>query len=517
MNPSGLVSTTLLPSLLLAAAVLPARSQEPGDCGRLAELRLEDTNLLSATVVPAGDELPEYCRVLGYVRPAIQFEVRLPTRAWNGKFYMAGCGGFCGRLASDNSGFVNAIDHGLERGYAVSTTDGGHWGRDVFDARWAHHDRIAEIDWGHRAVHETARVTKYLIDAFYGGGPQRSYFAGCSTGGRQAVMEAVRYPGDFDGVISGAPDVDASEWAIFTAWLGRANAGPGGENLLTPEDARLVGDAVYEACDGADGLEDGLVSDPGACSFEPASLACGEDDDGAGCLSPEQVRAAEAFYEGPRTSDGRRLYPGVPLGSEPFWGAWLTGATADAGDDLIPQAGLQYLRYMGFAEDPGERYQLDDFDFDEDPERLRELAPIYDAGSPDLDTFRARGGKLLIWHGWADAAVPPGVSVEYYESVEERVGDREETRDFLRLFLVPGMDHCGIGDGPGIDETGFDPLTALERWVERGEAPERLLTTKTGDDGEVSWTRPVCPYPERAIYRGEGDRDEASSFECLVP
>ncbi|MEF8939280.1 MAG: tannase/feruloyl esterase family alpha/beta hydrolase [Salinivenus sp.] len=515
------VPTSLFVLAFILVLLVPiGQRAQAQDCPALADLRIEDTNLLSATVVPASDDLPEYCRVLGYVRPAINFEIRLPTAGWNGKFYMAGCGGYCGELESENpsSQFTNSINYGLRRNYAVSTTDGGHWGENLFDGRWAYHDRQAEIDWGYRAVHETARVTKTIIETFYGQRPAQSYFAGCSTGGRQAVMEALRYPDDFDGVISGCPHPKTGGTVMLGAWLARANTGPDGKNLITPVEVQLVQEAVYEACDSLDGLEDGLISDPRACQFDPATLACdGAETDS--CLTANQVEAVKAFYAGPRDSEGRQLYAGLPLGSEPYWDGMfgVTGETPDASDDFSRLHSVQFLRYMAFREDPGEGYSIADFDFDQDPQRLEHMAQIYDADDPDLDAFRKRGGKLLMWHAWGDPATPPMETIEYYEAVEERVGSRERTQDFFRLFVVPGMDHCGIGEGPGITQHGFDPLTAMERWVEQGRAPENLMTTKRDSTGAVQWTRPVCPYPQRAFYDGEGDPNEASSFECVTP
>ena len=505
---------SLLALAFILCLFLPFRgSAQAQDCPALADLRIEDTNLLSAAVVPTSDDLPGYCRVLGYVRPSINFEIRLPTADWNGKFYMAGCGGRCG--GSPSLGTANSIDHGLKRRYAVSTMDGGHWGENLFDARWAYHDRLAEIDWGHRAVHETARVTKAIIEAFYGRAPEWSYFQGCSTGGRQALMEALRYPDDFDGVISGCPHPKATGTNLQGAWIARANTGPDGRNLITPSDVPLVKEAVYEACDSLDGLDDGLVSDPLACRFDPATLVC-ESDQTDDCLTEDQIEALRKIYGGPTDSSGRHLYGGVPFGSEPYWGFWITGETANVNDDAMRYVSTQFMRYMAFPDDPGEAYVLADFDFDRDPQRMKRMGKIYNVDDPDLDAFRESGGKVLMWHAWADAAPPPTETIAYYEAVEKRVGSRENTQDFFRLFMVPGMDHCGIGEGPGIMLRGFDPLTALERWIERGETPESLLTTKTDSNGTVLWTRPVCPYPKRAVYDGEGDPDDASSFKCVI-
>jgi feruloyl esterase len=304
-------------------------------------------------------------------------------------------------------------------------------------------------------------------------------------------------------------------FGVLGAWVAQSNTGPGGEPILTEEAVHLAQEAVYRHCDGGDGLEDGLIDDPRECSFDPASLQC-RDDDQTDCLSPAQVETLRAWYGGPRNSAGESLYPGIPFGSEPYWGLWLTG-TGGGDPGVLPRAAGKYLRYMAFREDAGEAYELADFDLDRDPERLEHMARLFNADDPDLGKFEARGGKLLIYQGWADAIVPPLNTVRYYEAVEKRVGSREQTQEFLRLFLIPGRDHCGVQSGPGIDQYGLDALTALEKWVEKGEPPASLLATKRDERGEVSWTRPVCPYPQRARYTGTGDVSEASSFECVDP
>jgi feruloyl esterase len=523
----ALTTTATLACLVVACLALGATGSPAGAqpsaaaCEQLAGLRIEnapgrsDTNLLSTAVVPARAGLPAYCRVLGYVRPAINFEARLPLEGWNGKFHMAGCGGFCGFVDADRAGFINAINYALKRGYAVSATDAGHWGSGVTDARWAHDNRPAEVDWGSRAVHETAQVTRALIEAFYGQAPDYAYFQGCSTGGRMAAMEAQRFAEDFDGIISGAPALDYTGLvATFFAWVTQANAGPDGK-LIGPDDVDLIQRAVLEACDAGDGLADGLIRDPRACDFDPTTLQCPAGG-GTGCLSEAEVAVLEKWYGGAKNAAGEQLYPGgIPLGSEPFWRLWLTG-DAQGGGGLIPYFGEDFLRYMAFADDPGPAYSIHQFDFEKDPARLDVMGAIYNATDPDLSAFRQAGGKLLMWHGWADTIVPPQLTVDYYEQVEARMGGRAATGDFFRLFMIPGMDHCGLQPGPGITEAGFDPLSALERWVEEGQAPEQLIATKTDAAGAVLWRRPLCPYPRSARYLG-GSTEQADRFECVAP
>jgi hypothetical protein len=507
----------------LAAGAAEAADLDAAKCRELERLKVMNrpgesfTNLLSADLVPAEGDLPTYCRVLGYIRPAINFELRLPVEGWNGKLYVTGCGGFCGRVEADRPGFINAMNYGLRRGYAAVTTDSGHWGESATDARWAYDSRLAEIDWGYRAIHETAIVAKALVEAAYGSAPRRSYFEGCSTGGRMGVMEAIRFPEDFDGILAGAPALDYTSLVATTfAWLVQANTSEEGAQLLGPAEAALVGRAVLASCDAVDGLADGLISDPRRCRFDPSSLLC-KGAQAKDCLTPEQIEALGKWYGGPRDSEGNRLFPGaLPLGSEPYWWLWLTGNEKGEGK-LIPSFADDFLRYMAFASDPGETYTALDFDFDLDPANLATMGEIYNATDPDLSRFKARGGKLLVWHGLADAIVTPWKTIDYVDEVAAGMGGMQATSEFLRLFLVPGMDHCGLTPGPGITQAGFDPLTALEQWVEEGKAPASLLATKTDAQGRQLWQRPICPYPAQATWKGAGDGSRPEQFACTTP
>lgn len=508
----------------LSLAVLTTGPVRAQDCASLSRLKIENTNLLSSAEVPAAGDLPAYCRVLGFVRPAVNFEIRLPLQGWNGKFYMAGCGGFCGTLDSDRPGFTNAMNFGLRRNYAVSTTDGGHWGTSVVDGRWAAHDPVARMDWGQRAVTETARVSKAMVKSFYGQEQRKSYFAGCSTGGRMAAMEAARFPKDFDGIISGAPALDYTGLVgTLFAWTTKANAGPDGRPILSTAQAKLVEAAVAETC----GREKGLVEDPNACTFQPATLAC-RPGQNSPCLTDQEVGVVEKWYAGPKDGRGRQLFPGgIPKGSEPHWPRWLTGL--GAAPALMPLFGQDFLRYMAFDPPAGAGFRTGEFDLDRDPARMEAAGRVYNAATydpdrpadvqgADLGAFREAGGKILLYHGWADPLVTPFLTVAYYEAVAKAAGGLSKAQDFARLFMVPGMDHCGIGqDGAGIADTGIDPLTALERWVEDGQAPAELLARKAAAGGGTAWTRPVCLHPKVARYRGTGDRDDAASFSCADP
>ena len=485
------------------ASAQPADENECEPCEALADLKIANTNLLSAVVVPATDKLPRHCRILGYIRPAINFEVVLPIDDWNGKFYMTGCGGYCGQIGSNT--------RGLRRHYATATMDSGHWGEWVFDGRWAYHNRVAEEDWAYRAVHETARVAKALIAAFYGRNPEKSYFSGCSTGGRMAAMEASKYPGDFDGIICGAPVLDYTGLcAPFAAWTVQANTDANGKNIIKAADLKAIQKAVLDACDDRDGLADGMIDDPRYCEFDPESLLRSPENP-QGCLTRAQVQTLKKWYQGPRNSAGEQLYPGgLTLGSEGHW-HWHTGESDDVKEDLYYLVCRDFLRYMAFQDDPGDSFDVADFDFDRDPPRLDYMARIYNAMNPNLEAFRKRGGKLLIYHGWGDGGVPPWRTIEYYGAVEKRMGSRKAAQDFVRLFMIPGMPHCS-GEG-----YTFDTLSALETWVEQGKAPDTFRVTKKDKDGRVEWARDLYPYPMRTVYKGSGDPKDPSRYEGREP
>jgi hypothetical protein len=484
-------------------------AQTPGDCGTLENLKIEDTNLLSSTVVPAADDLPEYCRVLGYVRPAINFEIRLPTEDWNSKFYMTGCGAWCGQLQSDYPGFTNAPNHGLRRNYATSTMDGGHGAPTLWDVTWAGaRDPIARFDFAQRAVNETARVSKEVIAAYYGKAPEKSYFAGCSTGGRQANMEAWKYPEDFDGIISGCPYFYAWQWTTAWAWNVKANIGSDGGPVLDFAKLPMIVERVYDACAG----EDGLIEDPGQCQFEPRDIACAGAD-GPKCLTAAEVETLEKWYAGPSNSNGEQIYPGLPLGSEPHWLLWR--GLEDEQTWRADKTGVEAdLRHYAFAEDPGSDYDVADFDFAKDPDRMVQSYADMEASGTELSKFKERGGKLLIYQGLADGLQAPEATSQWYEALTKDMGSAAATMEFARLFMVPGMDHCGIQSGPGVADTGFDPLPALEKWIEEGVPPESIVMTKGTQDGRTEWSRPVCVYPNIAKYQDSGDLKDAASWIC---
>jgi hypothetical protein len=516
------MKTSLIAAGLAMSSLLPTPASAAQDCAALANVKIDNTNLLSATEVPASGDLPAYCRVLGYVRPAINFEIKLPLQEWNGKLYMVGCGGYCGTVNSEAPRFQNAMNFGLRRNYAAAVSDSGHWGTDARDARWAVNNPVALMDWAQRYVPETARVSKIILKTYYGTEQRKSYFAGCSQGGRMGIMEALRNPKDFDGIISGAPALDTTGLHNLIGWVAKANSGPDGKSILSPAKAKLLQDAVYAACSEKIGVAAPVITDPRACHFKPSTLQC-RAGDGADCLTQAEVGAAEKIYSEPVNSRAQRLYPsGVPLSSEPFWLLWITGS----GGPQMPVWAQSFFSYVAFDPPAGPSFKVTDYDFDKDPPRLAYSASIINAATfnpssgeiefGDMNAFREAGGKLVMWHGWADALVPPQLTVEFYEALAKKSGGMAATQDFARLFMVPGMDHCGIqSNGPGIADTGIDPLTALEQWVEQGKAPTELVATKTAPtENQTLWRRPVCAYPKIARYKGSGDPTDPTSFVC---
>ncbi|WP_323772306.1 tannase/feruloyl esterase family alpha/beta hydrolase [Antarctobacter sp.] len=455
-------------AFLLAGASPLLAQQDDAACVALRDTVFAAGHVTTARVVTA-EGLPTYCEVRATALPAISIEVRLPMEGWNGKFYQAGCGGFCGILgrADAGSSWVNAMRPGLERGYATATSDSGHHALSVVDAGWAHNNPHAERDWGWRSIGETNRVAQIMIEAFYGDASDQAIFQGCSTGGRMAHVAAQRYPEMFDGIISGAPAMDYTGLvATKMAWLVQANTADDGSQILGPEEAKRIGDAVLDQCDAVDGAEDGAIADPRACDVNYSDLG----------LSNQQLDTLMKWREGPRNAAGEQLYPGgIPEGSEPFWWLWLTG-NGTGGGNLVPAFAVNFGRYMAFPVDPGPEWTPLDFDFEADPARLSTMASVYNGDSRDLSAFRAAGGKMIVWHGWADAIVTPYKTVDWYEKAAAEAGGEETLKENVALFMVPGVDHCGILPGPdGINAASLDPMTPLEAWLNDGTVPASIM------------------------------------------
>lgn len=510
-----------------------AGRQVSGACDRAALLALvlEHARVTDAIDVPQGGftlprasaplrDLPSFCRISAEATPSsdsrITFEVWVP-REWNGKVVTTGNGGYGNTLSYRDMAYA------LAQGYAAVGGDTGHQSA-ADDLLWGHGHPERIIDWGSRSIHAITVPAKRIVAHVTGRPSARAYFYGCSTGGHQAYAEMQRYPDDFDGVVAGAPGNNRVRLNVGFLWQFLSNRRRGTSELIVPP-AKLpiLTRAAVAACDANDGVLDDVVDDPRTCQFDPASLLCREGD-APNCLTREQVDAVRRMYDGaknPRT--GETLYPGWPPSSEA-----LTASPAG-----LPTSGWQ--QYWGGAEPTRANFwrawlfdnpAWDPWSFDFDAHVAladRTLAPLVDQNSVDLSAFKSRGGKAIVYQGWQDPVVNPKDTVAYYERLRERQGSQAATDDFFRLFLVAGMGHCGGGPGattfgnsgeraPTLD-ADHDLLMALDAWVERGRAPDRLVASKV-ERGVAVRTRPLCAYPRRSTYQGAGSTDRAENFVC---
>ena len=440
-------------------------------------------------------DLPAFCRVAVNIKPSkdsdIKVEVWMPASGWNGRFMAVGNGGWAGSIS------YALMNWPLARGYATASTDTGHEGTNL-DGSFAlgHPEKL--IDFGDRAVHEMTVKAKAIIAAYYQTDPKFSYWNGCSTGGRQGLKEARRFPADFDGIVAGAP---ANNWTHLDAqflWVAQA-VHKDQVSYIPPNKYPFIHNAVLEACDARDGVKDGVLEDPRRCKFDPKVLEC-KGADGPACLTGPQVEVARKIYgasTNPRTR--QRIYPGLMAGSELGWGAQagpqIQGLTND------------YFRYVVFK-DPNWDYMTFNFDSDIALTDQTDNGTI-NATDPDLSTFFAHGGKLIQFHGWSDNQISPLNSINYYESVSEAMGGASRVQDSYRLFMIPGMGHCG--GGVGVNR--FDSISVVEQWVEKGKAPDQIIASRVRD-GKTDRTRPLCPYPQVAKYKETGSTDDAKNFVC---
>jgi feruloyl esterase len=497
---------------LAAFGQFAAVSAQQAECSAAAiqSKAPKGTTITSAQLMPAAAGIASYCRVDGHVAVPgneVNFRVGLPEN-WNGKFYFSGVGGLGGRVGS--------LDKGLARGYASASTDTGH---SADDSAWGS-NRAKEIDYGHRGTHVTAVAGKALTAAFYAKPVQHAYFEGCSNGGRQAFMEVQRYPDDFDGIIGGHPATGTPMQAGRAIVYQHMLASP--DNFLTAQKIELLSAATLAACDGKDGLTDGLITDAAACSFDVATLAC-KGGDAPDCLTAGQVTTVKKVYGGVKMKDGKTFAYGFPVGHEggtTGWRAWISGVTppvkqADGtlayGAERQPSGyGLMEPNFRFLALDNDDpKYSWKDLDIDRDLPRLKTMTDILSPLDPDLRPFKKSGGKLIAYHGWSDPGISAAGTVAYFDHMTKVVGGQQNADEFARLFMVPGMHHCGGGPGPN----SFDMLPALEAWVEKGVAPQQVIASRI-TDGEVERTRPLCPHPLVARYKGQGSIDEASNFTC---
>jgi hypothetical protein len=496
------------------------------DCSELSGLKLENGKVTSAALVAAGafkappspfgpppgvqgspyDHLPAFCRVQATLSPTpdsdIKVEVWLPASGWNGKYVGLGNGIWAGQLS------ISEIPKPLAKGYVVATTDTGHTGTGMSgEFAVGHPEKL--VDYGYRAIHLTAVTAKAAAVALYGKPVQKSYWTSCSTGGRQGLMEAYRYPSDYNFISAMAPANPMTDLMTQSMFAGYWPAPPKGQQLTAPLLAMLH-KAVVGQCDKLDGTADGLIANPEACHYDPAQLQCKPGQAGE-CLSAGQVEVARAMYDGVRDpKTGAQLLPGWPRGAELQLGTLVTGK------EPFPVA-LTYYKLLVHGGDPNWDWHTMDFPTEVGVAR-KFGADILNIPSDGLGTFFAHGGRLLMSHGWADGLIPASNSVKFYRELYAALPEAER-QEQLRLFMVPGMNHCGGGEGA----TVWDPLEVLEAWDQSGKPPERIVATRGGPGGppgapvgppQPPLSRPLCPYPLIPTYTGSGSQDDAANFTC---
>jgi feruloyl esterase len=516
--------TPIVQSLGFSLLVLfcTVHESQAATCESLQGLSLPNTTITLAQSVAAGafsspdtgrqgappsadfKHLPAFCRVAATLRPStdsdIKIEVWLPLANWNGKFQGVGNGGLAGFIiyTAGRGGIERGMAEALARGYATASTDTGHTGGTAAPFL-GHPEKLA--DFAYRAVHEMTVTAKGIVRAFYDTAPKLSYWNSCSTGGRQGLIEAQRFPDDYDGIIAGAPAISQTRLVTWSTYVGHA-ALKEPRYMIPPSKYPMIHRAVVNACDAVDGLKDGLIDDPRSCRFDFKTIEC-KAGDSASCLTTAQVETAQILTNPvlhPTTRE--TIYPGLAMGTELGWALRIGGPT--------PQFfGPEYFKYV-FYKDPNWDWRTFDL---EAAVAMTDRADyrMLNATDPDLRRFQQRGGKLLLYHGWSDANFSAQFTIDYYERMQGAVGP-EQIGEWARLFLAPGMGHCGGGDGPN----AFDPVAALEQWVEHGHAPGTIIATHS-TDGKIDRTRPLCPYPQVAKYRGTGSIDETGSFTCQLP
>jgi feruloyl esterase len=487
--------------VVAAAFAEPVQAQQP--CGSLLKQGSPTVSITLATEVEAGTfapggntalhNLPAFCRIAATLKPTsdsdIHAEVWLPTATWNGKFLAVGSGGWGGSIA------YQAMAAGLRRGYATSATDDGHIGQSG-NFIMGHPQKF--VDFAYRAEHEMTVEAKTLIKLFYGHDARYSYWEGCSGGGREGLLQAFRYPGEFDGIVAGDPaNIRRNAWALWLATQTFKDPA----TYIPPGKYPMIHRAALDSCDANDGLKDGLIGDPESCHVDLQALVC-KASDGPDCLTPRQVQTAQTIMSPATDTNGNVLFPRLEPGTELRW-ARLAGGPQPA--DLF----LDEFRYVVY-QNPDWDWRT--FDLERDAAKANAVDKDVDELDPHLGPFAKHGGKLLLYHGWADQQVAPGSSIEFYKSAIKESADAAPGSDWVRLFMFPGMGHCSGGEGPD----AFDDINLIEEWVEQGKAPAQIIASHS-TAGKVDRTRPVCPYPQAAHYNGRGSIDDASSFSCKEP
>lgn len=545
---ASLIATTTTASAAAALQVV----QPSISCTDLAKTDLSTIGGAGSKITSASEVVKDsiaYCAVSGVLPPSIGFKVYLPLKTWTQRFLQIGCGGLCGNIP-ERAGAADDCVPLVSGGFVTAGTDMGHQGGGGTFAR----NLQKREDFAYRGVHLTALATKRLIKSFYGRDAAYSYFTGCSDGGREALMEAQRFPGDFDGIVAGAAAMNFEvQNSLYHGWQARSNTGPDGKAILTVAKLPLLHKAVLAACDKLDGQEDALISDPRICHFDPGVLLCKDTpaQSGANCLSQAEVAAVRRLYEGPTDpATGEHLTAGGPLpGSEMNWaGVFVPFDT----NTKIPSENiaLDAIKNLIFTTNPPDGFKLADLVFDKTTfDKLRAHHPLLDATNPDLSAFASKGGKLILWHGWADPHISPLNTIAYHEALERQMGNVAAAQ-FERLYLLPGVSHCSGGEGP----SAVDLLTPMLHWVEDGTAPDAVIAKTAKPNGfglpssrpagtpaptsqstgsqtkppaimpeampsqaAVQRTRPVYPYPAVAVYSGRGNVNDAENYRRGAP
>jgi feruloyl esterase len=490
---------------------MPVRS-----CASLAQMNFTGVpdapgKVTSAAVVtdpPPAPQVP-FCDVRGVFAPQTQFEMKLPVATWHGQYVQEGCEALCGSLQqlSDYPGAGFTCTAAQNGELALATDDEGHTSSSLTDGSWAKDSRTLRVVFGLTSEHSLAQMARAVITAYYGRPASFRYYDGCSTGGREALMLAQRYPGDFNGIIAGAPAGNLAPLALLNAWLVTRNTGPGGHQILPAEKLPALHAAVIGAC----GNAHGIITDPRHCGFNPATLRCPPGQDTDACLTPSQVRAVRAFYRGPTDQKGRSLYNGgQPYGSELYWVGNFVQPAADPAapaDTFDAAMALNYLKFMAFRHNPPNRYTLADVKFTDTEFRKLNLLgdALYNANNPHLHAFAARGGKLILYHGWADQAIPPWSTLDYYAAVERASGGFRPSQAFSRLYMIPGAYHCLYEPNlaaPSLPKSInlADFLTALIAWVQHDTAPGTIkANTLSLTTGQITLRQKVRPYDALAL------------------
>jgi pimeloyl-ACP methyl ester carboxylesterase len=535
LNPAVLATILLgIWAHASAQSSVPVQIPQAKDCAALTTIHLENALIFSAEEAPEGTVVAPFgpqtahCLVKGEVNKHTgadgvdygdRFELRLPD-AWTGKLLFQGGGGLDGMVSPAVGGFAVGAGEkdALSRGYAVVSTDGGHQGKSPMDASFGS-DPEALADYQYRSTDRVTAVAKKIVTQYYGRLPQHSYMVGCSNGGREAMIASQRYPDDFDGIVAGDPAFDLTRAAIAEAWATArfaeiapkdANGIPQLYLALSDADLKLFSTAILKACDSLDGLTDGLISNPEECRFDPAVLQCKTEKNDS-CLSAGQVRAIQQTFAGPKSSEGAPLYSGWPYDAgidAPGWRAWILGTAQMPAINVMIYP--QFVNHIALGPNDAPLASPFAFNFDTDPPRMEKSQDKIDATSTKMAAFHEHGGKIIFYTGMSDPVFSANDLIHYYQKLTHDNGGMDHARAFARLYLIPGMNHC-MG-GPALDN--FDPLTAIEAWVEKGEAPDRILATGKAFSGR---SRPLCSYPEIPRYKGSGSTEDAANFVCKNP